>query len=81
MTVELSDPLAAAAKLTPDEVRLRIAFSLYSQGRLSTRQSAELAGLTRHAFMDELAKHRIEAPYRLEDWQADLATLRELGER
>jgi predicted HTH domain antitoxin len=81
MNVELPDAPAAAAGLTCGEARLRIAFSLYREGRLSTHQCAELAGLSRHAFMDELARHRIEAPYALADLEADAATLRALGRR
>ena len=79
MTVELPDSPAAAAKLTPEEARLSVAFALYREGRLSTAQCAELAGLTRRAFMDELAHHRVEAPYTVADLDTDLATLRKLG--
>ena len=79
MNVEIPDAPAAAAKLTPDAARLLLAFSLYREGRLSTRLCAELAGLDRRAFMDELARHRIEAPYAVEDWEADVATLKSLG--
>ncbi len=75
MNVEVPDAPAAAAGLTPEGARLRLAFSLYREGRLSTRQCAELAGLSRDRFMDELARHRIEAPYTVADLDADLATL------
>ena len=78
MNVELPDAPAAAAKLTPHEVRLRLAFSLYRDGTLSTGRCAELIGLDRRAFMDELARHRVEAPYKVEDWEADLATVERL---
>ncbi len=80
MIVELPDSPAIAAKLTPEEARLSVAFALYREGRLSTRQCAELAGLTRPAFMDELARHRVEMPFSVADLDADLATLRKLGE-
>ncbi|MFZ5497090.1 MAG: UPF0175 family protein [Verrucomicrobiota bacterium] len=81
MKVDLPDAPAAAAGLTPEEARLRVAFSLYREGRLSTKQCAELAGLDRRAFMDELARHRIEAPYDLADLKSDLATLDKLAGR
>ncbi len=80
MIVELPDSPAMAAKLTPEEARLSVAFALYREGRLSTRQCAELAGLTRSAFMDELARHRVESPYSVSDLNADLATLRKFDE-
>lgn len=79
MTVELPDAPAKAAGLTADDARLRIAFSLYREGRLSTRQCGELAGLDRRAFMDQLALHRVEAPYGIADLEVDLANLRQLG--
>jgi predicted HTH domain antitoxin len=79
MNVELPDAAAAAANLTPDDARLLLAFALYREGRLSTRLCAELAGLDRRAFLDELAKHRVEAPYSQGDWESDVATLRKLG--
>ena len=79
MNVELPDAPAAAAKLTPDEARLRVAFSLYHEGRLSTGLCAELAGLDRRAFMDELARHKVEAPFTVADLEADMADLRALG--
>jgi predicted HTH domain antitoxin len=79
MNVEVPDAPAAAAKLTPDDARLLLAFSLYREGRLSTRLCAELAGMDRRAFMDELARHRVEAPFSVADWEADVATLQKLG--
>jgi predicted HTH domain antitoxin len=79
MNVEVPDAPAAAAKLTPDEARLHLAFSLYREGRLSTGLCAELAGVSRRAFMDELARHRVEAPFSVADLEADLADLRALG--
>ena len=81
MQVDLPDAPAAAAGLTPEEARLRLAFSLYRDARLSTKQCAEMAGLDRRAFMDELARHRVEAPYNLADLQSDLATLDRLAGR
>jgi len=81
MKVELPDAPVAAAGLTAEEARLRLAFSLYREGRLSTRQCAEMAGLSRRAFMDELARHRIEAPFGVADLDADLASLSKLGRK
>jgi predicted HTH domain antitoxin len=80
MNVELPDAPAAAAGLTPEGARLRVAFSLYREGRLSTGLCAELAGLDRSAFMDELARHKVEAPFTVADWESDVATLRKLGQ-
>lgn len=79
--IDLPDAPVNAAGLTPEEARLHVAFSLYHEGRLSTQQCAELAGLPRLAFMDELARHRIEAPYTVQDAEADWANLNEARRR
>ena len=79
MNVELPDAAAAAANLTPEMARLRLAFSLYREGQLSTRLCCELARLDRRAFMYELARRRDEAPYSVADLEADFADLRALG--
>ena len=81
MTVELPDAPVAAAGLTADEARLRLAFSLYREGRLSTLQCAELAGLSRRVFMDMLARYRVEAPFTVEDLDFDLAALSKVDRR
>lgn len=50
LTVQLPPEVA------PEEARLLLAAKLYEVGRLSTGQAAELAGYSKHAFLELLGK-------------------------
>lgn len=67
-TVELK--VALPPNLTADEGRLFMALKGFELGRLSVGQAAKLAGFSKRAFMDVLARHRIpvmnHAPEELE---------------
>lgn len=58
--IELPDELSAALQRDASdlgkELRLTAAVKWYEQGRLSQGQAAEVAGLTRSAFISELAR-------------------------
>lgn len=56
------------------ELRLLLAAVLYDQGRLSLGQGAEMAGLSKRAFMESLGGCGISAfSHSLEDLARDLA--------
>ena len=42
-----------------EEMKLLLAATLYGQGRLSLGQGAEMAGLSKRAFMEALGRHGI----------------------
>ena len=55
------------------EVKMIIAAKLYEKGKLSLGQAAELAGLTKREFMDELGKYGVSIfGETLEDIDQDL---------
>ncbi len=60
VTIPYSDDLLLALREEPEtferEARLLLAVKLYELGRLSTGMAAQLAGITRVAFMLELAR-------------------------
>ncbi len=60
LTIPYSDDLLLSLKWTPqefeDEARLLLAVKLYEMNRVSTGVAATLAGLSRVAFMFELAR-------------------------
>ena len=64
LTIELPDDLLAKLQNASGDVgatlRLAAAFSLCSQGELSTSQAARLAGLTYAAFLAAAARGKIE---------------------
>ena len=69
----------AAAQMTPEELRLELALALYQRGKLSFGKARELAGVSVWAFQEVLGLRGIPVHYDLPEYEADLATLRELG--
>jgi predicted HTH domain antitoxin len=62
-TIDLADDLLAALSRAPNELdqemRIEVATRLYAQARVSQGKAAEIAGLSRSEFIDELARRRI----------------------
>lgn len=60
ITIPYSDDLLLSMKKSPeefrDEARLLLAIKLYELGRVSTGVASELAGISRVAFIFELAR-------------------------
>jgi predicted HTH domain antitoxin len=64
LTLDLSDEALAALRKSPDrfvsELRFAAAVQLYHQGHLSQEKAAEIAGMSRLAFLDELARRALD---------------------
>ena len=80
LTIELPEKVATALRRDPagveKDVRLAAAIEWYRRGMLSQGRAAELAGLSRADFLDELAARKIDV------FQVDLEELKseiELG--
>jgi predicted HTH domain antitoxin len=78
-TVEISQDILDSARLTIDELKVELAVSLYSQGRLSAGKAHELAGLSLWEFRQLLALRHISPHYDETDLAEDVKTLQELG--
>jgi len=58
--------------LDAQEISLMLAAKLYEQGRLSSGQAAQLAGLSKRAFMELLGKYNVSVfNYPAEEIEAD----------
>lgn len=68
-----------AARMTPRGLKRELAIYLYQQGRLSFGKAREMAGMTVWAFQQLLASRKITIHYDVEDYEEDLATLKELN--
>ncbi|MDR3636980.1 MAG: UPF0175 family protein [Isosphaeraceae bacterium] len=80
MPVVISDETLQEAGLSEQEARVEFACHLFDQDRLTLWKAAELAGLTRPEFEEELSRRKIPL-YRptAEDVVDDLAALKRLG--
>ena len=77
-SIEIPADVLESAHLSPDQLKLELALSLYAQRRLSIGKSRELAGLSLWEFRQVLAARRIEAHYDAEDLAEDLVTVEAL---
>ena len=65
LNLELPDEVFSILRVTPNvfvkEMRLAAAVKWYEVGRISQSKAAELAGLSRQAFIDALGKFKVSA--------------------
>ncbi len=63
VTISLPDSIFPALYVSPDEfmaqMRIEAAAQWYAQKRVSQEKGADIAGISRAEFIDELAKRRI----------------------
>lgn len=63
VTIELPETVFSALRRAPDEfveeMRIEAATQWYAQQRISQEKGAEIAGISRAEFIDELARRRI----------------------
>ena len=63
LSIELPDDVFSTLRRAPDEVikemRIAAATEWYKEERITQGKGAEIAGLTRAAFIDELARRKI----------------------
>lgn len=80
MPLTLSDEVLKQAGMTAEEARVEIACRLFDAEKLALWPAAQLAGLSRVEFEEELSKRRIPI-YRptVADFKADLEALDRLG--
>jgi len=79
IAVEIPREVLHATRMTPQELRRELAVYLFQQGKLSFGKAREMAGMTVWAFQQLLGSRDIPVHYDLEDYEEDLATLKELG--
>jgi predicted HTH domain antitoxin len=64
LTINLPEEAFSALRIAPDqfatELRFAAAVQWYHQGLISGSKAAQIAGMTRLAFLDELARRRLD---------------------
>lgn len=78
-TLEIPQDILDSARLTTDKLKVELAISLYSQGRLSIGKARELAGMSLWEFRQLLGSCRIAPHYDSAELDENVATLRKLG--
>lgn len=81
MTVVIPDQLVKSIRMTEDELRRELAVALFQQEKLSLGQASRLAGMDILGFQLLLGSRHISLHYGVEDFEADLKTLHDLGRR
>jgi predicted HTH domain antitoxin len=79
ITIEIPREVIHATRMTPQELKRELAVHLFQQGKLSFGKAREMADMTAWAFQQLLGTRGIPVHYALEDYEEDLATLKELG--
>jgi predicted HTH domain antitoxin len=79
MSVIISDEILQAARLTATEMRQEIAVLLFQREKLSIGQASRLAEMPQWQFQALLASRQIPLHYDIDEFDADLQTLRKLG--
>lgn len=80
MSIVISDDILYATHMTEAEFLQEIAILLYKKGKLSLGKASKLAQMGRTQFQLLLASRQIPINYDLEDFEADLKTLRQMGQ-
>jgi predicted HTH domain antitoxin len=79
MSIVISDEVLQATHMTEAEFLQEIAILLYQKGKLSLGKASKLARMGRIQFQLILASRQIPINYGIEDFEADLNTLRNMG--
>ncbi|KAB8314115.1 UPF0175 family protein [Tolypothrix campylonemoides VB511288] len=79
MSVVISDEILHAARMSEAELKQEIAVMLFEKEKLTLGQASRLAGMNQLQFQHLLASRQIPVHYNVEDFEADIKTLREMG--
>lgn len=79
VTIEIPREVLRATRMNPEELRRELAIHLFQEGKLSFGKARELAGMTVWTFQQWLGTRGIPVHYDEEEYEQDLATLKEAG--
>ncbi len=77
--ITIPQDILDAARMTPEQLTIELAITLYAQGRLSIGKARELAGMSLWEFRQLLASRKINPHYAANDLDDDIATLQDKG--
>ena len=80
VVIEIPREIIHATRMTPQALKRELALYLFQQGKLSFGKARELAEMTAGEFQQLLGSRGIPIHYDVEDYEQDLATLKEMGQ-
>lgn len=80
MTLSIPDEIIQATGMSEDDLLQELAVLLFQKDRLTLAQASRLAAMPRLRFQQLLASRQIPIHYDLADLEADIQTLRSLGQ-
>jgi predicted HTH domain antitoxin len=78
MSVTIPDEVLQAARMSEDELRREVAILLFQKDKLTLGQASHFVEMDRLHFQHLLASRDIPLHYDVEEFEQDLATLRDL---
>jgi predicted HTH domain antitoxin len=78
MEIRLPDELVRGIKMTEQQWLLDLAIGLFVDRRVSLGRGAEIAGISKPAFLDALGQRQIPINYDASDLDGDLKTISKL---
>ena len=79
VTIEIPTDIVTSSRMTPEELRLELALSLYATRRLSIGKAREFAQMPLWQFRQILAARQIPVDLEIDDLDAEVESLRQLG--
>jgi len=79
MSLVISDEILQKAHISAGELQRELAILLFQQEKLTMSQASHLADMSQLQFQHLLASRGIPIHYDIEDFEADLKTLKEKG--
>lgn len=79
IAIEIPREIMHITHMTPQGLRRELAIYLFQQGKLSFGKAREMADMNVWTFQQLLGSREIPVHYDIEEYEEDLATLRELG--
>jgi len=80
MNLTIPDDIVLAADVSEAELKREIAIALYQQKKLGMGKARRLAGMDLIQFQKEIASRGLCVNYDVEEFKADLETLKKLGD-
>ncbi|MCA9942958.1 MAG: UPF0175 family protein [Anaerolineales bacterium] len=77
-SIEIPKDILRATRMTPTELKVELAITLFQGNKLSFGKAREMAGMDAWTFQQLLGSRGISPHYDISDYEEDLATISEM---